>query len=333
MNILEQHNLIDDNTLAVDCVCNQYAAINSLSDLEALPKNIKITEMLVLGSGSNFLFTQDLPRFVAHIKPRKYITQVDNLVVAWAGTVWHDLVMWSVNRGLGGIENLALIPGLVGAAPFQNIGAYGVEIKDVLVWVEVYNWQTGLYHRLSSKECMFSYRHSVFKYHEQPWIISRVALDLRNNSDINISYQPLSDYFEETGKEVTYANVAAAVTQIRQSKLPDPEQLPNAGSFFKNPVLNDQQIRRIQRRHKDLPLFPTTSDQPEAYKTSAAWLLEQCGFKGFREGDAGFYDKHALVLVNHGRASGKELLKLANQAKRMVKNKFGVVLEEEVRVM
>lgn len=331
MNIIENYNLIHDNTLQVDCECNQYAAINSLSDLEALPKDIKITEMLVLGGGSNFLFTAPLPRFVAHIKPRKYITQVDNLVVAWAGTVWHDLVMWAVERGLGGIENLALIPGLVGAAPFQNIGAYGVEIKDVLVWVEVYNWQTGHYHRLSNEECMFTYRHSVFKYHDQPWVISRVALDLRNDAETNISYQPLKDHFESTGEAVTYANIAKAVTAIRQSKLPDPVVLPNAGSFFKNPVITDQQIRKIQRRHKDLPLFPI--DDKDHYKTSAAWLLEQCGFKGYREGDAGFYEKHALVLVNHGQATGKELQKLANLAKRTVKNKFGVILEEEVRVL
>ncbi len=331
MNVIRNHNLIDDNTLAVNCVCHQYATINSLSDLEALPKKIKITEMLVMGAGSNFLFTQDLPRFVAHIKPRKYITQVDNLVVAWAGTVWHDLVMWATERGLGGIENLALIPGLVGAAPFQNIGAYGVEIKDVLVWVEVYNWQTGHYHRLSNQECLFSYRHSIFKYHEQPWIISRVALDLRKDREININYKPLADYFSQSNKPPTYANIAEAVTAIRQSKLPDPRILSNAGSFFKNPIISDQQIRRIQRRYKDLPLYPT--DKENEFKTSAAWLLEQCGFKGYREGDAGFYDKHALVLVNYGRASGKELLKLAVQAKKTVKNKFGVMLDEEVRVM
>ncbi len=331
MKIEQNHNLKNHNTLAVDCRCEQFAEIKSLSDLEALPKDIKITEMLILGSGSNLLLTEDLNRFVVYIKPRKHITIVDNLVVAWAGTPWHELVMWAVNKNLGGIENLALIPGLVGAAPFQNIGAYGTELQDSLVWVEVYNWHTGLYHRLSNEECMFSYRHSVFKYHDQPWIISRVGLDLRANSPLNLSYEPLSQRFADADKPPTYKQVAEAVCQIRRSKLPDPDELPNAGSFFKNPVIDDQTIKRIQRRHKDLPLFQTKHCQDQ--KTSAAWLLEQCGFKGHREGDAGFYDKHALILVNHGNATGQDLLKMTKMAKRAVKVKFGIELEEEVRVL
>lgn len=331
MKIKQNYNLKNHNTLAVDCRCDHFAEINSLSDLEALPKDIKITEMLVLGSGSNLLFTEHLHRFVVHLKPRKYITVVDNLVVAWAGTVWDDLVNWAVQRNLGGIENLALIPGLVGAAPFQNIGAYGRELQDCLVWVEVYNWHTGLYHRLSNEECMFSYRHSIFKYHDQPWIISRVCLDLRPNAPINISYQPLQEKFQGRDTAPSYAEIAAAVADIRRSKLPDPQQLPNAGSFFKNPIITDQQIKRIQRRFKDLPLFETRHCQER--KTSAAWLLEQCGFKGHREGDAGFYDKHALILVNHGQANGADLLKMTRMAKRAVKAKFGIELEEEVRVL
>ena len=331
MKIQRNHNLKNFNTLGVDCCCEQYAEINSLADLEALPKDIKITEMLVLGGGSNLLFTQDVPRFVAHIKPRKHITIVDNLVVAWAGTVWDDLVQWAVQRNLGGIENLAAIPGLVGGAPFQNIGAYGVEIKDVLVWVEVYNWHTGLYHRLSNEECMFSYRHSVFKYHDQPWIISRIALDLRPNSPINVSYGPLKTVFDNLNGTPTYQQVATAVTQIRASRLPDPNELHNAGSFFKNPIISEQQVKRLQRRFKELPVWDT--GQEDEYKTSAAWLLEQCGFKGHKEGDAGFYDKHALILVNHGSASGQDLLRMTKSAKRAVENKFGIELEEEVRVL
>ena len=331
MKIQHNYNLKSHNTLAVDCYCDQYVEINSLADLEALPKDIKITEMLVLGGGSNLLLTQDLHRFVAHIKPRKHITVVDNLVVAWAGTVWNDLVQWSIDRNLGGIENLAAIPGLVGGAPFQNIGAYGVEIKDCLVWVEVYNWHTGLYHRLSNEECLFSYRHSVFKYHDQPWIISRIALDLRVNNPINISYEPLGQTFPPDTVGLTPKQVANQVSAIRTAKLPDPNQLPNAGSFFKNPVIDSQTIKRIQRRFKDLPLFETK--QKDEFKTSAAWLLQQCGFKGHREGDAGFYDKHALILVNHGNATGQDLLRLTKSAKRAVKAKFGIELEEEVRVL
>ncbi len=331
MKILENYNLKNHNTLAVDCYCDHFAEIKSLSDLEALPKDIKITEMLIMGSGSNVLFTEDLNRFVVKFKARKHITVVDNLVVAWAGTPWNDLVTWAVNKDLGGIENLALIPGLVGAAPFQNIGAYGTELQDSLVWVEVYNWHTGLYHRLSNEECLFSYRHSVFKYHDQPWIISRIGLDLRSDHPVNISYQPLQDKFAGQSKTPSYKQVAQAVTEIRQNKLPDPNVVANAGSFFKNPVIDSQVAQRIQRRHKDLPLFETKHCQDQ--KTSAAWLLEQCGFKGHREGDAGFYDKHALILVNHGNATGQELLKMSKMAKRAVKIKFGIELEEEVRVL
>lgn len=331
MKIQKDHNLKAYNTLAVDCTCENFAEIKSLADLEALPNEIKITEMLVMGSGSNLLLTEDLKRFVVHFKPRKYITVVDGLVVAWAGTPWNDLVNWAVDRNLGGIENLALIPGLVGAAPFQNIGAYGTELQDSLVWVEVYNWHTGMYHRLRNDECMFSYRHSIFKYHDQPWIISRIGLDLRTDSPINISYEPLAQKFADKANEPSYKEIAQAVAEIRQSKLPDPYQLPNAGSFFKNPVIDPQTSKRIQRRHKDLPLFKNKHSNEE--KTSAAWLLEQCGFKGHREGDAGFYDKHALILVNHGNASGQELLKMTRMAKRAVKIKFGIELEEEVRVL
>lgn len=330
MKIHSNYNLKHLNTLSVDCRCDRFVEIDSLASLEALPKDVKITEMLVLGGGSNLLLSQDLHRFVARIKPRKHITIVDNLVVAWAGTVWNDLVDWAVDRNLGGIENLAGIPGLVGGAPFQNIGAYGTEIKDSLVWVEVYNWQTGVYHRLSNEECMFSYRHSIFKYHDQPWIISRIGLDLRPDSPKNLSYGELKDAFTEQ-ESPSYRQIADAVRNIRSAKLPDPEKLPNAGSFFKNPIVSAQQVKRIQRRFKDMPSYVT--DNPDEFKTSAAWLLEQCGFKGHKEGDAGFSSKHALILVNHGKATGQDLLRMTKLAKRAVKNKFSIELEEEVRVL
>ncbi len=325
-------NLKEFNTLAVNSFCERYQKINSLSDLETLPKDLKVSDMLVLAGGSNLLLKPEITRFVAHIQPRKHVQIIDNLVVVWAGTPWHDLVVWSVSRQLGGIENLALIPGSVGAAPIQNIGAYGVELQDTLVWVEVYNWQTGRYHRLSNEECHLSYRHSIFRYHDRPWIISRIGLDLRPDSKINISYPSLAEYFKGSKKTPSYAEVAKAVTEIRQSKLPNPNNLPNAGSFFKNPILKPHQVERLKKKHKNLPLFDVP-DQPELKKTSAAWLLEQCGFKGKREGDAGFYDKHALILVNYGEANGEDLLALAGAAKKSVKSRFGIVLEEEVRVI
>lgn len=326
-----QHKLKPFNTLRLDSVCERYVPINSLSDLESLPRDLKVSDMLILAGGSNVLLSPVINRLVAHIQPRNHIQIVDNLVVAWAGTSWHELVVWAVSKQLGGIENLALIPGTVGAAPIQNIGAYGVEIKDVLVWVEIYNWHTGGYHRLSNEDCHFSYRHSLFRYHDQPWIISRVGLDLRPNRPVNLSYPPLNQYLSDN-KNPSYADVAKAVTEIRQSKLPNPTQLPNAGSFFKNPVIDRHQAEKLAAKHKKIPLYPVPN-KPDIKKTSAAWLLEKCHFKGKRHGDAGFYDKHALILVNHGRASHQDLMTLIQSAKKAVKSKFGITLEEEVRIV
>lgn len=325
------YNLKQYNTLGVESVCERYLSINSLSDLESLPKDLKVSEILVLAGGSNLLLSPKINRLVAHIQPRNHIEVVDNLVVAWAGTSWHELVVWAVGKQLGGIENLALIPGTVGAAPIQNIGAYGVELKDVLVWVEVYNWQTGGYHRLSNDDCHFSYRHSIFRYHDQPWIISRIGLDLRPNRPVNLSYPALSRHLHHH-PDPTYADVAKAVTEIRQSKLPNPTQLPNAGSFFKNPIIDRALADKLARKHKKMPFYPVPG-KPDKQKTSAAWLLEKCHFKGKRHGDAGFYDKHALILVNHGQASQDDLLNLIHAAKKSVKSKFGITLEEEVRIV
>lgn len=325
------YNLKQYNTLGVESVCERYVSINSLSDLESLPRNLKVSDVLVLAGGSNLLLSPEINRLVAHIQPRNHIQVVDNLVVAWAGTSWHELVVWAVSKQLGGIENLALIPGTVGAAPIQNIGAYGVELKDVLVWVEVYNWQTGGYHRLSNEECHFSYRHSLFRYHDQPWIISRVGLDLRPNRPVNLSYPALSRQLAEN-KNPSYADVAKAVTEIRQSKLPNPKHLANAGSFFKNPIIERHLADKLTKKHKNIPVYPIP-EKPDMVKTSAAWLLEKCHFKGKRLGDAGFYDKHALILVNYGHASHKDILSLIQSAKKAVKSKFGITLEEEVRIV
>ncbi|WP_395375333.1 UDP-N-acetylmuramate dehydrogenase [Marinicella sp. W31] len=331
MQTHDNYNLRDYNTLSVDSVCSRFTTIRTLSDLEALPSSLKISEVLVLGEGSNVLLTRNLPKLVVHLKPRSYITQVDKLVVAWAGTRWHDLVTWAVERNLGGIENLALIPGLVGAAPIQNIGAYGSELSDVLVWVEAYNWQTGIYHRFSHAECHFAYRESIFKHYDKPFIITRVALDLRSDRPFNLSYAPLKTYFSMTDEKPSYKRIADAVSEIRRSKLPDPKELPNAGSFFKNPIISRSQYDKLKRKFTDLPMFPAQQD--DHVKTSAAWLLEHCGYKGARDGDAGFSKRHALVLVNYGEASGQQLLQFSTQAKRAVKQKFGITLKEEVRII
>lgn len=332
MNTANNYNLKPHNTLAVNCRCQNYLPVNSLSDLERLPQDLPSNQAVILGGGSNILFSQDLEKTVIHIKPRKYIISSDNLVIAWAGTPWHELVKWSIAKGLGGIENLALIPGLCGAAAVQNIGAYGVELQDILAWVEVYNWQTATYQRLTKQACHFGYRESIFQQQTEPWVISRIALDLRSNKTCNIEYQALSEYLQQQHiTEINPQNVFDAVVAIRQSKLPDPQTLANAGSFFKNPIINSEQKEQLQKRHPEMPLFAT--DKVEQYKVPAAWLLEDCGFKGYRQGDAGFYEQHALIMVNHGNANGQQLQRLAELASRMVKKKFDIDLEPEVKII
>jgi len=331
VKVLDNYNLIKNNTFAVDCYCDQYIPINSLSALEALPRKLKTTEVMILGAGSNILFTKPISRTVIHLMPRKHITQVDNLTVVWAGTPWHDLVMWAVQKNLGGIENLALIPGLVGAAPIQNIGAYGAELKDVLAWVEIYNWQNQTYQRISNHDCKLGYRNSIFKRYDHAFIVTRIALDLREDRPINLSYESLKERFEDASTPPSYAQIANEVIKIRQNKLPDPNILPNAGSFFKNPIIPEAQLEKIKKRHVSIPYFKTENEGK--LKVSAAWLIETCGFKGTRDADAGFSDKHALVLVNHGRATGVELLRFSKLAKRAVKQKFDIKLEEEIKIL
>ncbi len=331
MKKVTDFNLKNHNTFAVDCRCDAFIEVANLHDLESLPTDLKFMDSLVLGGGSNILFTGDVHKTVIHIKPYNHIAHLDALVIAWAGTRWHDLVMWAVERNLGGVENLAYIPGLVGAAPIQNIGAYGAELKDVLVWVEVYNWQEQKYHRYSKEECLFGYRHSLFKCNDKTQIVTRVALDLRSNRPINLDYAELHDYFSGQTQKPSYREIAEAVTAIRKNKLPDVNETPNAGSFFKNPVITQTQLNRLLNRHPDLPHYPT--NHKDRVKISAAWLLDQCGFKGLQSNDAGFSPKHALVLVNHGKATGQGLLHFAKRAKLIVKQKFEVMLEEEVRIV
>lgn len=331
MPISHNYNLVKYNTFAVEYQCAQFVTIQSLSDLEMLPQSLKIGEVLILGSGSNILLTKDIDKTVIHIEPKQYITQVDGLTIVWAGTPWNNLVNWSVEKKLGGIENLALIPGLAGAAPIQNIGAYGAEISDVLVWVEAYNWQTGMYHRFSHAECQFNYRSSIFKHSDQPHIITRIALDLKPDRPINLSYEPLKNHFADYSKPPTYQEIALAVSKIRRAKLPDPKILANAGSFFKNPILKKEDATRLKNKYPHMPIYDLADEKH--VKISAAWLLEKCGYKGLRNGDAGFAKSHALILVNYGQATGKQLHQLSLKAKRAVEKKFSILLEEEVRIV
>lgn len=285
---------------------------------------------LLLGEGSNSIFLSDIHqpvlRFIADAVTEQY-AEDGILLHVEAGHNWHSLVTYTVQRGWWGIENLALIPGSVGAAPVQNIGAYGVELMDSCVYVDFFHWQTKTIQRLTRAECLFGYRDSIFKQSfSAKGIIVAVGLKLQSHGKAKLSYRGL----DHLPADCTVQEVYQAVIAVRQSKLPDPKQLSNCGSFFKNPVLAANQFAELQRLHPDMPAYPQHNG---LMKTAAAWLIEQCGFKGQRWGDVGCYDKQPLVLVNYGQGTASELEYWVAQIIHTVQQRFGIELEPEVRML
>ena len=304
-----------------------------LAELLAKPE-VNGRPVLVLGEGSNLLFTRDFNGLVLAMMNRGIEILEDNgesvCVRAQAGEDWHGLVRWSLAQGLCGLENLSLIPGTVGAAPIQNIGAYGAELSETLEVVEVFDRQANTPVRLSREQCGFSYRQSVFKQQPERWIITAVELRLRRNATLKLDYKGVPEELASMNvTQPTAKDVSEAVCRLRRRKLPDPAKIGNAGSFFKNPIVSNDQADELKADHPDLPIFAA----PDGKKLSAAWLIERCGWKGFRDGDAGVSDKHALVLVNHGRASGAQIWSLAERILDSVQTKFGICLEPEPRIV
>jgi UDP-N-acetylmuramate dehydrogenase len=252
------------------------------------------------------------------------------IVSAGAGVNWDDFVGWTVDNGFGGIENLSLIPGKVGATPVQNIGAYGVEVKDQIVRVDTISTENGTVRVFSSDECEFGYRNSIFKNSEKgKYLVTRVYFKLTTRPSLNLGYDSLKEEVNKLG-EVTLKNVRQAVINIRRSKLPDPEKIGNAGSFFKNPVVEGPFALQLKNEYPDMPVY---KDQEGFMKLAAGWLIDKCGWKGERKGDAGVNEKQALVLVNYGNATGKEIYDLSQEIQNSVYDKFGVNLEREVEVV
>jgi UDP-N-acetylmuramate dehydrogenase len=246
--------------------------------------------------------------------------------------LWNDLVHWSLARGWNGLENMALIPGTVGACPIQNIGAYGVEVAEFIETVEAYNRLTGQTERLPNNACAFGYRDSRFKRERDEWVITAVEFRLSANRALKMNYAGVPEELAAMGIDSPKAvHLAEAISRIRSRKLPNPALIGNAGSFFKNPVLPDAQTVGLKAQYPALPVFP--SGQAGFSKLSAAWLIEQAGWKGYRQGDAGIAAQHALVLVNHGHASGQELLQVARQVVASVKDRLGITLEPEPRIL
>jgi UDP-N-acetylmuramate dehydrogenase len=291
---------------------------------------------MILGGGSNILFTKNYDGLVLknEIDGINVVDEDDQFVFisAGAGVKWHSFVMYCVNQNLGGVENLSLIPGNVGASPMQNIGAYGAEIKDVFYELKALHLNEKSIHKFSSAECEFGYRESVFKKkYKDEFAILNVTFRLRKNPVFNISYGAIETELKKMHVEtLSVKAISDAVIQIRSSKLPDPSVIGNAGSFFKNPVITKEQMEKIQQHHLNLPFYKADE---ENFKIPAGWLIEQCGWKGFRKGDAGCYEKQALVLVNYGNATGKEIYSLSEEIKLSVNEKFQIELEREVNIL
>ncbi len=305
----------------------------AIPEVLAFPQ-VKNLPLMVLGEGSNVLFTRDFDGLVIAMMNRG-IEVLENTgdsvrLRAQAGEDWHGLVRWSLAQGLCGLENLSLIPGTVGAAPIQNIGAYGAELSETLETVEAYDREAGKFMRLNREQCGFSYRQSVFKQQPDRWIITAIESRLRRNAPLKLDYAGVREELAAMNVSApTAKDVSEAVCRLRRRKLPDQAVIGNAGSFFKNPVVLNGQADELRAAHPDLPIFKA----PDGKKLSAAWLIEQCGWKGFREGDAGVSDKHALVLVNHGCATGGQIWSLAQRIRDSVQEKFGIRLEPEPRIL
>jgi UDP-N-acetylmuramate dehydrogenase len=291
---------------------------------------------LVLGSGSNILFTSDFNGTILFpeipgIKIEKLESSKGEVIVsAGAGLIWDDFVAWTVENGFGGLENLSLIPGKIGATPVQNIGAYGSEVKYQIASVRALNMNDGSIRVFENNECEFGYRNSIFKNSEKGrYLITRVYYRLAINPKVNLSYGSLKEEVNKLGKE-TLQNTRQAVINIRRSKLPDPEVIGNAGSFFKNPVVKKSLAASLKNTYPDMPIYP---DHEGYMKIASGWLIDRCGWKGKRTGDAGVHEKQALVLVNYGKASGLEIYTLSEEIKKTVNEKFGINLEREVEVV
>jgi UDP-N-acetylmuramate dehydrogenase len=293
--------------------------------------------VMVLGEGSNLLFADDYPGVVICLTMAGIAILEDDgghaLVRADAGVAWNDLVGWTLARGLVGLENMALIPGTVGAAPIQNIGAYGAEVGESIETVEAFARDTGQLKRVPRAECGFGYRDSVFKREPERWVVTAVELRLPRQAELRLNYAGVKEELAAmgVGEAARASHVAEAISRIRTRKLPNPAVIGNAGSFFKNPVVAATQADALKEAHAALPVFPSGDDATR--KLSAAWLIEQAGWKGFREGDAGISAQHSLVLVNHGNATGPQLLSLARRVAGSVREKFGVALEPEPRII
>ncbi|WP_372975233.1 UDP-N-acetylmuramate dehydrogenase [Muriicola sp.] len=337
MRIQENVSLKPYNTFGIDAKARFFVHVTTVEELVWVLEQENYPEKLILGGGSNMLLTGDIDALVIHIglmgKEILEEGRTHTLIRVMAGENWHDLVLWTLERNLGGLENLSLIPGSVGSAPIQNIGAYGVELKDSFVSCEAVEVATGRKRLFSLEDCRFGYRESFFKQEGKgKFVITSVTLRLTSGEhQLRTEYGTIADELE--GADVlhpTITDISNAVIRIRQRKLPDPAVLGNSGSFFKNPVVDMGKLAEIQKKYEQVPFYSISEKE---VKIPAAWLIDTCGFKGMRVGDAGVHEHQALVLVNYGHASGKEILDLAKKIQTEVRDTFGISIEPEVNIL
>lgn len=340
MKIIENQPLQAYNTFGVPGSARYFARINNGEELTGLIRKraFEYLPKLIIGGGSNILLVNDFGGIVFYMENRGIQIEREDYEHAWvkagSGTIWHDLVIFSVNKNLSGIENLSLIPGKAGAAPIQNIGAYGVELKDVFESLEAISLETGATRVFTSGECAFGYRDSIFKNEVKgQYAIISLTLRLNKNPAFHIEYNGIREMLKEMKKDggnLTVKDISNAIIRIRRQKLPDPEKIGNAGSFFKNPELPVSMFRELQNNYPDIPGY-IKSDT--VIKIPAAWLIEQCGLKGIVRGATGTYRNQPLVLINSGGATGKEIYSLSEEIIDTVKEKFGITLEREVNII
>lgn len=335
MKIQQNISLKNYNTFGISVNAKRFVTITSVYELQLLLKVEK--DIFLISGGSNMLLTKDINKLVVHVDIKGISIDNEDENFAYltvnAGENWHEFVLFCIENNYGGIENLSLIPGNVGTCPIQNIGAYGVEVKDVITKVEGIEIETGKLLSFSNETCNFGYRNSIFKNsHKGKIILTSVAFKLtKRNHHLNTSYGAIET--ELASKNITnptLKDVSDAVIAIRKSKLPDPKEIGNSGSFFKNPVISKEQFLELQKENPNIPNYPVSDTE---IKVPAGWLVEQSGFKGKRFGDAGVHEKQALVLVNYGNATGKEIYRLAQKIQETVFKNFGISLEIEVNVI
>ena len=332
MKIQQNISLKQYNTFGIDATAKRFVVVNSLQDLKSLISTEK--DIFLLGGGSNMLLTSDIKKLVVHLNLKGVIVNDTDKNVVYvtseAGENWHEFVLWCISQNYGGLENLSLIPGNVGTSPIQNIGAYGVEIKDTFHQLEALEIETGKIKIFKNKDCNFGYRDSVFKNElKGKYIIVNLTFKLtKDNHKINTSYGAIKELLQN--KETpTIKDISNAIISIRQSKLPDPKEIGNSGSFFKNPVIPSNLFETIQEKYPTIPHYVISKNE---VKIPAGWLIEQCGFKGKRFGDTGVHTKQALVLVNYNNATGKEIYSLAQKIQEKVKEIFNIELAIEVTI-